>query len=240
MNTIVSAYGTVRDERLRAVQHVLVAVAARRRLHRAERIRARVGLGDRPRADLVHREDVARPALLLRDGALRHDRGRREPDRNAHRGDHARRALAELDDRQHREAATAAPGPSSPRVARPRPLSSAAIRWSKLSAAMVSMPNVLYSFRSRSYGGMSPCSSSSRCGRISLSTNWRTASRTIWSSSGHSNMAGSYGTAERVPQPSGGSGRYLLVQSASEPVDGSARNDGLFRGRSGWSPPTRV
>ena len=74
------------------------------------------------------------------------------------------------------------------------PASSAAMRLSKPSAAIWSMPNVLYSLRRRSYGGRSPCSSSSRCGRISLSTNWRTASRTILRSSGHSNMAGSYGT----------------------------------------------
>ena len=88
----------------------------------------------------------------------------------------------------------APPPPPSPRVCGV-PASSAAMRLSKPSAAIWSIPNVLYSLRRRSYGGMSPCSSSSRCGRISLSTNWRTASRTIWSSSGHSNMAGSYATA---------------------------------------------
>ena len=43
----------------------------------------------------------------------------------------------------------------------------------------------LNSLRSRSYGGMSPNSSSSRCGRISLSTKSRTAWRTISCSSVH-------------------------------------------------------
>ena len=103
------------------------------------------------------------------------------------RGDHARRALAELDDRQQREAAATA---AATRAARPSCRSSRPrCGVAKESRAIESMPNVLYSLRSRSYGGRSPCSSSSRCGRISLSTNWRTASRIICSSSGHSYMA---------------------------------------------------
>ena len=93
---------TVRDERLRSVEHVLVAVAARRRLHRAERVRAGVRFGDRPRADLLERLQFERPPLLLRRRALAHDRGRGEPHRHSHGGDHARAVPAQLDDRQHR------------------------------------------------------------------------------------------------------------------------------------------
>ena len=63
---------------------------------------------------------------------------------------------------------------------------SRSMRFLKLSRCMASMPKVLKSLRSRSYGGMSPNSSSSRCGRISRSTKSRTASRTICCSSDHS------------------------------------------------------
>src|ERR671914_780068 len=48
----------VGDEGLRAVEDVLVAVAPSGRLHAAERVRTGVGLGDRPRADLVQRQQV--------------------------------------------------------------------------------------------------------------------------------------------------------------------------------------
>src|SRR5262245_6862791 len=91
--------GTVRDERLVAVENVAVAAAARGRLHATERVGPRARLGDRPGADLVEREQVERPALLLADGALREDRLRREPDRDAERRHHAGTVAAELDDR---------------------------------------------------------------------------------------------------------------------------------------------
>ena len=188
--------------------------------------------------------EVARPALALRDRALRVDRGRREPDRHAQRGDHARRALAQLDDRQQREArrrATPAVSSGAVLAARRRAASSAAMRWSKPSAAIWSIPNVLYILRRRSYGGRSPCSSSSRCGRISLSTNWRTASRTIWSSSGHSNIAGSYGTASTRSGPSRPPGtlRAPLRGFSRRLGDADAlpeRRKGPGEG-TGWIPP---
>ena len=62
--------GTVRDERLVAVQHVLIAVAPRGRLHSTEGVGSRVGLGDRPRADLLEGEQRERPLLLLTDRFL--------------------------------------------------------------------------------------------------------------------------------------------------------------------------
>src|SRR5690242_6194291 len=57
------------------------------------------------------------------------------------------------------------------------------------SAAMASRPNWLNSLRTIGYGDISPVSNSSRCGRISLSTNCRTALWTIRSVSDHSIMA---------------------------------------------------
>ena len=62
------------------------------------------------------------------------------------------------------------------------------IERSKLSAAIASRPKVEKNFRIRSYGGRSPCSSSSWCGRISLSTKDRTASRMASWSLVHVNM----------------------------------------------------
>ena len=59
-------------------------------LHAAERVGAGVGLGDRPRANLVEREEVGRPPLLLARVALAHDRPGREPDADAHRGHETR------------------------------------------------------------------------------------------------------------------------------------------------------
>ena len=59
----------------------------------------------------------------------------------------------------------------------------------KRSRAIASMPNVANSLRRMSYGGRSPCSSSSTCGRISSSTNRLTASRIIRCSSLHWNIA---------------------------------------------------
>ena len=70
--------GAVGDEGLVAVEHVAASPSRRaRRLHGAEGVRARARLGDRPGADLLQRQQRQRPALLLRDGALRHDRRRR-------------------------------------------------------------------------------------------------------------------------------------------------------------------
>ena len=118
-----------------------------RGLHPAERVGAGVGLGDRPRADLVEREQVERPPLLLRGGALAHDRPGREPDAHAHRGDEPRRAAAQLDDRQEHEAALPAGGPllavDGLVVRRCRPCASASMRFLNPSRAIWSMPNVL-------------------------------------------------------------------------------------------------
>jgi len=54
--------------------------------------------------------------------------------------------------------------------------------------AISSMPKLRITLRSTSSGGVSPCSSSSRQGLISVSTNLRTASRIIWWDSLHSIM----------------------------------------------------
>ena len=186
---------TVGDERLRPVEQVLVAVARARSTPSTRTRRTRSSgsvIAHAPILSIVRRSRAHRSFCAIVPFDI--DRGRGEADRHAHRGDHARRALAELDDRQQREPAAAAPRASLARaavapLAAPRPLPRPrSARCRSRRAASWSMPNVLYSLRSRSYGGRSPCSSSSRCGRISLSTNWRTASRTIFSSSDHSNI----------------------------------------------------
>src|SRR5437763_12071620 len=88
----------VGDEGLAAVQHVAaVAVAAGGRLHAAEGVGARAGLGDGPRADRLERQEGKRPALLLAEGAARHDGGGGEADAHAERGHHAGAVAAELD-----------------------------------------------------------------------------------------------------------------------------------------------
>ena len=61
-----------------------------------------------------------------------------------------------------------------------------AMRFAKDACAISPMPNVEYSLRITSYGGVSPNSSSSRRGRTSFSTKSRTASRIILCSSDHS------------------------------------------------------
>jgi hypothetical protein len=82
------------------------------------------------------------------------------------------------------------PADSSPGSASPDfDARSRSMRFLKLSRAMASIPNVANSLRRMSYGGRSPCSSSSTCGRISSSTNRFTASRIIWCSSLHWNIA---------------------------------------------------
>src|SRR5205823_12448749 len=79
--------GPVGDEGLAAVQHVAaVAVAAGRRLHAAEGVGARAGLGDGPGADRLERQEGKRPALLLAEGPARHDGGGGEADAHAERG----------------------------------------------------------------------------------------------------------------------------------------------------------
>ena len=90
--------GTVGDERLAAVEHVLVAVAAGRRQHRAEGVGTGVGLGDRPGPDLVEGEEIEGPALLLADRALRGDGRSGETGGHAERGDQAGAVAAQLDD----------------------------------------------------------------------------------------------------------------------------------------------
>ncbi len=95
--------GAVGDERLRAVEDVLVAVAPGGRLHRAEGVGAGVGLGDGPGADLLQRQQLGGPPLLLGDRALADDRRRGEAHRHAHGGDHARAQPAQLDDRDQRQ-----------------------------------------------------------------------------------------------------------------------------------------
>src|SRR5688500_15921529 len=87
------------------------------------------------------------------------------------------------------------PPPSPPRPpVRSSPGSPAAIAFSRAivfsndAFAIASMPKVENSFLRMPYGGRSPCSSSSTCGLISLSTNCRMASRIISCSSLHSIM----------------------------------------------------
>ncbi len=78
--------GTVGDERLVAVQDVLVAVPSGRRLHAAQRVRSRVGLGDGPGPHLVHGEQIETPPLHLRRRPLLHDGAGRQSDTDAHGG----------------------------------------------------------------------------------------------------------------------------------------------------------
>src|SRR4051794_13548155 len=80
------------------------------------------------------------------------------------------------------------PSPSSDFGASAPPFS-LAMRRSNDARAMSPMPNVEYSLRITSYGGVSPNSSSSRRGRTSFSTKSRTASRIILCSSDHSYTA---------------------------------------------------
>ena len=109
---------TVGDERLLAVEHVAVAVAAHRRLHAAERVRPGAGLGERPGADLVQGDEVGHPALLLGERAARQDRGRAEAEAHAERADEARADPADLldqDDAHARLRAAAESGSPPPR-----------------------------------------------------------------------------------------------------------------------------
>ncbi len=80
------------------------------------------------------------------------------------------------------------PSPRGSLVSTGVPAFSRAICFSKRWRAMASMPNVLNILRRMSYGGVSPCSSSSTWGRTSSSMKRFTASRIIWCSSLHSNM----------------------------------------------------
>ncbi len=94
----------VGDERLLAVEDVVVAVTPDVGLHPAERVRAGVGLRDRPCRNLFHRHQRRQPALLLRQRAARHDRRGAEPEADAHRGDGAQADAGEFadHDRRHR------------------------------------------------------------------------------------------------------------------------------------------
>ena len=87
----------VGDEGLLAVEHELVTVGLDRRTHPAEGVRAGVGLGDRPGADLLEGHQVARPALALLDGAVGVDGAGGQPDGDADRGGDAHRDLHQLD-----------------------------------------------------------------------------------------------------------------------------------------------
>ena len=96
--------GTVGDERLVAIENVVVAIAPRASLHAAERVRPRIRFGDRPGADLLHRQKWFDPTLLLGQRPLRHDGVRRQSDTDAHRGDHSRAVATQLDDRNQSHA----------------------------------------------------------------------------------------------------------------------------------------
>src|SRR5699024_10565646 len=76
------------------------------------------------------------------------------------------------------------PLPGSP-ASRARSLASI---FSTASEAITSIPNSENSFRMIGYGDISPLSSASRCGRISLAMNPRIPSRIIRSVSDHSNI----------------------------------------------------
>ena len=97
----------------------------------------------------------SRPPLLLLDRALAHHRGSGEAHAHAHRGDHPRRAPAELDDGEHREGCVARGTTPARRLLRAPPSRSSrsrSMRRLKVSRAMASMPKVCMSLRSRSYG----------------------------------------------------------------------------------------
>ncbi len=87
---------------------------------------------------------------------------------------------------------SSSPSPPSPRGAPPAAAPTVSLARSRASifstpsAAMVSIPNSANSFRMIGYGVISPLSSASIWGRISLAMNPRTASRIIRSVSDHS------------------------------------------------------
>ena len=83
--------GTVGDERLLTVEDVPVTVAHHVGLHAPERVGTRIGLGDRPGADLLVGDELGQPTFLLRQGAPRRDRrdGQAEADAHARDQPHA-------------------------------------------------------------------------------------------------------------------------------------------------------
>ena len=91
--------GAVGDERLVAVEDVLVTVPPGGRLHPAQGVRSRVGLGDGPGSDLVAGHEIEAPPLHLGRRAQFHDGAAGQPDADAHGGHDARAVVAHLDDR---------------------------------------------------------------------------------------------------------------------------------------------
>ena len=238
MNTIVSAYGPVGDERLRAVEQVLVAVAAGGRLHRAERVGARVGLGDRPRADLLHREQLGHPALLL----ARSCRGlviaaAVSPIETPIAVTMPGAVPAQLDDRDHRERrspchllASASRAPSRPWPRRPRRDFSASIRFLNRRGPWRPCR------RSRTGCGGCRRAADRRArapswGTISFSMNCRTASRSMSCSSVHSNTVPPRDSGPRPGAPQ----RRPRYEHLRDPASYGVRapENGCSDGRSG-------
>ena len=153
-----------------------------------------------------------------------------EAHRHAHRGDHARRALAQLDDRQHRETAAAThraryptrvgvcrpPPPLRPSFARPR----SACRSCRRPSGPCRRSSRACAAGRRA--GDRRARAPRRCGRISVSTNVRTASRTIISSSDHSNIVYS---PRRVAAVIVGGNRPLRASDTQPSKTGSARRN---------------
>ncbi|MNS92521.1 hypothetical protein D3C72_1266630 [compost metagenome] len=90
----------VGDEALGAVEHVVLALAARGGLHVA-RLRARLGLRQRQAAGELARRHARQPALLLRLGAVGHQRFGADARVGAHAGAQRHRRLRQLHGAQH-------------------------------------------------------------------------------------------------------------------------------------------
>ncbi len=75
--------GRVGDERLRAVEHPVIAVTDRRRAHVTNRRRSRLRLGQGPSADLLEAEDGSGEAALLLRRSLGEDVPRAQPEARA-------------------------------------------------------------------------------------------------------------------------------------------------------------
>src|SRR5262249_39816660 len=181
--------GAIGDEGLRAVEDVLVAVAACGRLHATERVGTRVRL-HAPILSSVRRSSAHRsfcsivPLPMMAAGVS----PTLTPIAVTMPGEQRQSSMIGI--------MNMAPPPpdgrssSSDAVALPSAAArSRSMRFLNCSRASASSPKVWNILRSTSYGAVSPNSSSSRCGRISLSTNWRTASRTMACSSLHSYIA---------------------------------------------------
>jgi hypothetical protein len=101
--------GTVGDERLRAVEDVLFAVAPGGRHHRTEGIRPRTRLGDGPGSDLGQGQQVGYPTLTLGQRALGVYSGGGQAHGYPERGDHAGAVAGELDGRDQSHGRIASP-----------------------------------------------------------------------------------------------------------------------------------